>query len=400
VTPFTRLLRAIASVAVLASSLVISAIVDAPTASAAGTVNEGMELEFANLLNQSRAASGLPALPFSVSIRDVARSWSGTMVANGSLSHNPTLAGQIGNIDPRWQAIGENVGVGYTVSSLHEALMNSTGHRANILGNWTYVSIGVVTSGDKLWLTQNFIRTPTPHTVVGTAPTPSNESVWLTRNTPSGGNPDKSIPYGLSSYQQLSCDWDGNGTETLGVYTNNTFYLRNENSAGSPDISVSYGWAGVTPVCGDWNGDGVDTIGIYSAGQWLLRDSNAPGAPHYNFAYGWGGANPVVGDWNGNGTDGIGVYAGGSWYLRDAASPGAARVATSYGYQGALPVVGDWDGSGADSIGVYDRGAWYLRQDTSGGRPQVAFNYGWSATRPVTGDWNGDAITGVGVIPR
>jgi len=400
VTRCTRLLRGIASTLVLAAVLVLPSVVHAPAASAAGTVNESMERDFASLINQERAARGLATLPVSVSIRDVARTWSGTMAGANKLYHNPTLAGQVVSIDPSWQSLGENVGVGYSVSSLHQALMNSSGHRANILGNWTYVTVGVVMNGDKLWLTQNFIRTPTRHTiqsapVIQAAPT---ESVWLIRNTANGGYPDMSIPYGMSNYKQLSCDWDGNGTETLGVYADNTFYLRNENSPGTPQITISYGWAGVTPVCGDWNDDGIDTIGIYNAGQWLLRDSNTPGLPQRSLSYGWSAAAPVVGDWNGDGTDGVGVYAAGSWYLRETATPGVAQIATQYGYQGAAPVTGDWDGDGDESIGVFDRGAWSLRQDTAGGNPQLAFNYGWSGTQPVTADWNGDNTTGVAVI--
>jgi len=359
-----------------------------------------MEREFAALLNQDRSALGLAVLPVSVSIQGIARTWSGTMAGANSLYHNPDLATQTGRIDPYWQSLGENVGVGYSVSGLHQALMNSAGHRANILGNWTYVTLGVVTNGGKVWVTQNFIRTPTRHTIQSAPVVPAapKESVWLTRNTANGGYPDQSIAYGMSTYKHLSCDWDGNGTETLGVYAGNTFYLRNENSPGAPQITISYGWAGVTPVCGDWNGDGVDTIGIYSAGQWLLRDSNTPGLPQRNFSYGWSAAAPVVGDWNGDGTDGVGVYAAGSWYLRETPTPGVAQIATRYGYQGAVPVTGDWDGDGDDSIGVFDRGAWSLRQDTAGGNPQVAFNYGWSGTQPVTADWNGDKTTGVAVI--
>lgn len=398
-TPHARLLRLVVATVVLAAALLATSVVAAPAASAAGTVNESMEREFATLLNQERTARGLPALGVSISIRDVARTWSGTMAGQNRLFHNPNLASQIGSIDPRWQSIGENVGFGYSVSSLHQALMNSQGHRDNILGNWTYVTMGVVVHGGKIWVTQNFIRTTTPHTLVP-APAPSaTEALWYMRNTPSSGSPDLSLAYGMSTYQTLVCDWDGNGTETIGVYAGDTFYLRNSNAAGSADLAIRFGWSGVTAVCGDWNGDGIDTIGIYASGQWYLRNSNTPGPPDLAFSYGWSAARPVVGDWDGDRTDGIGVVAGGSWYLRPTASSGGATVAFDFGYPGVVPVTGDWNGDGVDSIGVFDRGSWYLRQDTRAGPPQVAFAYGWSGTKPVSGDWNGNRVVGVAVIP-
>jgi uncharacterized protein YkwD len=401
VTPRNPIVRVVAATLVLATAFLLPSIVQAPAASAAGTINESMEREFASLVNQERASRGLATLPVSVSIRDVARTWSGTMAGANTLSHNSNLAGQIGNIDPSWQSLGENVGVGYSVSSLHQALMNSAGHRANILGSWTYVTVGVVTNGDKIWVTQNFIRTSTTHSLVpapAPPPAPPTESVWLTRNTTNPGSPDQFIPYGMSGYQRLSCDWDGNGTETIGVYADNTFYLRNDNSPGTPHIAITYGWAGVTPVCGDWNGDGIDTIGIYADGQWLLRDSNTPGYPHRFVDYGWSAASPVIGDWNGDGTDGVGVYSRGDWYLRQSATPGRPEITTQYGYTGAAPVTGDWDGDGDESIGVFDGGRWSLRQDTAPGYPQVGFDYGWRGTVPIAADWNGDHTTGVAVI--
>lgn len=404
VPPRNRLLRAVALIALLAVALLLPSLAYAPPASAAGTISETMERDFASLINQERAARGLATLGVSLSIRDVARTWSGTMAGSDSLYHNPNIVSQIGQIDDRWRSLGENVGVGYSVSSLHQALMNSAGHRANILGNWTYMTIGVVVMGDgKIWLTQNFIRTPTAHALVSAAMPPAappvSESVWYMRNVAGSGRPDKSLAYGVTGYQQLSCDWDGNGSDTIGVYAGNTFYLRNDNAAGAADLVIPFGWGGVTAVCGDWNGDGTDTIGIYAGGQWYLRDSNTPGTADYIFSYGWSAASPVVGDWNGDETDGIGVVSNGSWYLRPTPSAGPANVALAYGYSGVIPVTGDWDGDGDDSIGVFDRGSWYLRQDTAPGRPDVAFDYGWTSTRPVSGDWDGDGTTGVAVVP-
>ena len=39
---------------------------------------------------------------------------------------------------------GENIARGGSVESLHRALMNSSGHRANILSSFTHVGIGII----------------------------------------------------------------------------------------------------------------------------------------------------------------------------------------------------------------------------------------------------------------
>jgi hypothetical protein len=381
-----------------ALAMLVGALVAVPTTAAAGVANETMEADFAARINQERTSRGLRPLGVSLTIRGVSRDWSATMNQQKRLYHNPNMAAQIGALDVFWQGIAENVGRGHSVDSLHSALMNSKGHRDNILGNWNYVSVGVVVSGSEIWLTQNFVRTTNTHALVSAPAPAAREAVWLIRHAPAPGTPELSIPYGMTSYQTLSCDWNGNGVETVGVYSDGVFYLRNDNSPGAPHLAIPYGWTGPTAVCGDWNGDGVDTIGLYHAGQWLLRDSNTPGHPDRSFSYGWSAAAPVVGDWNGNGTDGVGVYSSGSWSLRETPTPGAPQRSAQYGYHGAAPVVGDWDGNGTDSIGVFDKGAWSLRQDTNGGQPQVVLSYGWNGTRPVVGDWNGDSRSGVAVI--
>ena len=65
----------------------------------------------------------------------------------------------------------------------------------------------------------------------------------------------------------IAGDWDGNGTDTIGLYdpATSTFYLRNTNGTGVADVTFNYGvgGAGWIPIAGDWNGDGKDTIGLY-----------------------------------------------------------------------------------------------------------------------------------------
>ena len=84
------------------------------------------------------------------------------MSSRNQLQHNPNLQAEVERyVTTAWQRIGENVGVGYSVSSLHDAFMNSSGHRANILGDFNRVGVGVVhEASGRIWVTVVFIKGP------------------------------------------------------------------------------------------------------------------------------------------------------------------------------------------------------------------------------------------------
>jgi len=54
-------------------------------------------------------------------------------------------------------------------------------------------------------------------------------------------------------------DWDGNGTDTVGIYNNNQFYLSNDNATVASHFYFGPGspW---TLMIGDWDGNGTDTV--------------------------------------------------------------------------------------------------------------------------------------------
>ena len=138
---------------------------DAPTAlpsalltQAAGADTLADEQSFVTQLNDLRAGLGLPPLGVEVRLVEVARAWSGQMAAVDSLSHNPALASEAPS---NWQRLGENVGFGGSVDSIHRAFVNSPGHYANLVNrNFNYVGIGVVRAGDRVWVTQTFMQAP------------------------------------------------------------------------------------------------------------------------------------------------------------------------------------------------------------------------------------------------
>ena len=107
------------------------------------------------LLNRERTERGLRPLQRRTTIDNVAREWSDTMARTQNLQHRPSLSAPF---DGRWSRLGENVGVGYGPHSLHNGFMRSPGHRANVLGDFQYVGVGVALAGTNAWITFNFLK--------------------------------------------------------------------------------------------------------------------------------------------------------------------------------------------------------------------------------------------------
>jgi hypothetical protein len=82
----------------------------------------------------------------------------------------------------------------------------------------------------------------------------------------------------LSGFQMpLAGDWDGDGTDSIGLYEPLTsiFTLYDEGFGSS--TSFRYGQPGDIPLTGDWDGDGDETVGVARGRWYLLRNTNAPG---------------------------------------------------------------------------------------------------------------------------
>lgn len=185
-----------------------------------------------------------------------------------------------------------------------------------------------------------------------------------------------SFNFGRSSDVQVMGDWDGNGSQTPGVFRAGTWFLRNTLSAGGADAVVSFGRAGDRPVVGDWDGDGRSGIGVVRAGAWHLRNAPTSGPTDATFSFGRPGDAPVAGDWDGAGGDGIGVVRAGAWYLRNTPAGGPANLTFAYGSAGDVPVTGDWNGDGRTGIGVVRGAAWYLKEVPGSGAASRTSLYG------------------------
>lgn len=111
-----------------------------------GTValaSESDEQSFLNKINAERTSRGLNPLTVDSALRAHARGQTQFMIDGGCSPKSICHSSNLGSATTGWSALGENVGRGGTVDSLHAAFMDSKGHRDNILDpRWNYVGIG------------------------------------------------------------------------------------------------------------------------------------------------------------------------------------------------------------------------------------------------------------------
>ncbi|GEM_PF-1196518 len=377
--------------ALLVALTTLTVLVVAPSPAHAAPSSD--EQAFLDQTNATRAQNGLGPLQWDEGEANIARSWSSQMAGSQTLSHNPNLVAQTQAITPDWQRVGENVGFGPTVDALQNAFVNSPPHFANIVGDYNRVGIGVVRDGNNtIWVTLDFVKGPDL-----APPPPPPTPTWFLRDTLTTGVADSSFLLGDWGDKVISCDWNGDGTDTPGIFRNGQWYYTNQLGSGGI-LTFSFGSPGDVPVCGDWDGNGTDTPGVFRNGMFFLRNSNSSGVADLSFPYGSPGDLPVVGDWNGDGKATVGIYRNGWFYLTDNNSAGYASMVFPYGNPGDRPLAGDWDGNGADSIGIWRNGALYLHNQNSSGYADFVFAYGNPGDAPIIGDWNNNGTDKLGVV--
>ncbi len=121
-----------------------------------------LEAQMLQLINQARAQAGLAPLAADAELTAVARSHSADMLRRGYFAHtSPEGRSPSDRIDAagiRYRTAGENLALAPTLEIAHTGLMNSPGHRANILRpEFGRVGIGILDAGvHGLMVTQNF----------------------------------------------------------------------------------------------------------------------------------------------------------------------------------------------------------------------------------------------------
>jgi hypothetical protein len=152
--------------------------------STAAVASSSYEADLVSRINAERSARGLRTLSVRSDLTEVARAWSDQMAAEARIYHDPYLPDEVSG----WTALGDNVGRGPNVVSVHEAFMRSSDHRSIILDSrFNQVGVGVTRSGDQLYVTEVFVlRGTTTKVVRKTTTTTTRRRASTTRATPSG----------------------------------------------------------------------------------------------------------------------------------------------------------------------------------------------------------------------
>jgi uncharacterized protein YkwD len=329
-----------------------------------------MEGQILALLNQARAAHGLPALSVDPRLTAAAQLHSQNMAnlslvvgTSAALSHTlmgspqPSVTNRADFVGFDYRVLGENIAFGYQdAASVMQGWMNSAGHRENILfSQYTRVGIGVrYNSGGVAYFTQEFgtPQTSSPDAPPPGSPPPSPPSP----NAPPPANPSQRLVVLGAGY--------GGGPQVAAFNPTN----------GQPVFNFmafdSSFRGGVTVAAGDVNGDGYDDL-VVAAG--------IGGGPHVKVFNGRTGV--LLREFMAYET----TFAGGVYLaVGDVNSDGRADIITGTGFGGG-PLVKVWNGStGALIAGLY-------AYDT-GFRGGVSV-----AAGDVNGDGRSDVVTGAGV---
>ncbi|MCL5784405.1 MAG: CvpA family protein [Patescibacteria group bacterium] len=116
------------------------------------SIDEQSENLMIDLVNRERVSRGLKALSLDGRLREVGRGHSADMLKRGYFSHySPeglTVADRVTNAGIDFLIVGENLAYAPNVELAHQGLMNSEGHRANILSaDFSKIGIGVMDGG-------------------------------------------------------------------------------------------------------------------------------------------------------------------------------------------------------------------------------------------------------------
>ncbi|HSK07634.1 MAG TPA: PQQ-dependent sugar dehydrogenase [Acidimicrobiia bacterium] len=172
------------------------------------------------------------------------------------------------------------------------------------------------------------------------------------RNSNTTGVADITFLFGNPGDLPLIGDFDGDGCDTLSIYrpAEARIYVINRlgtagGGLGAADFSYEFGNPGDIPVAGDWDGDGTDSIGLRRPGDGFvyLRNTNTTGIADISYFYGDPGDLPVAGDWDDDGLDTFGLFrpSNATFYLKNTHDTGAADL--SFPLSSGLPVSGHFD---------------------------------------------------------
>lgn len=116
------------------------------------SVDPETETAMIDLVNKERSGQGIKSLTFDEKLRSIAREHSQDMFKRGYFSHyspeGQTVADRAAKAGVDFLVIGENLAYAPSLELAHQGLMNSEGHRENILSSdYQKIGIGVFDGG-------------------------------------------------------------------------------------------------------------------------------------------------------------------------------------------------------------------------------------------------------------
>ncbi len=159
-------------------------------------------------VNNLRTSVNAAPLTTNAGLTSVAQTWANNMAATQSLTHNPKLSTQAPS---GWTKMGENVGTGYSLSAVYNALVASPDHYANMVDKaYNRTGVGVATDArGQVWLAEDFGDYPPPVPSTFVFPTNGDRIFssaqafsWLM--TPGAGNYDLTVGSSQGAYDLLN----------------------------------------------------------------------------------------------------------------------------------------------------------------------------------------------------
>lgn len=249
-----------------------------PPAAVAAVDPVAAENQFMTLINQERQARGLTPLASNGDLITGARAQAQRMLSANTLYHNPDL----GSVTSGWTSIGENVGYGFSVESLHNAFMNSTGHRANILkSGYTHIGVGVKVNGSTIWVAEVFMQSPQPVAqTTFTAPFVDDDGspyeadivALAYAGITSGCRPGYYCPESLVSREQMATFL----ARSLGLATARTDYFWDDGGSAHQSAINSIADAGISSGCGSGRFCPADTLNRAEMATFLVKGLGLP----------------------------------------------------------------------------------------------------------------------------
>ena len=129
------------------------------SASYANEQMEGYARQVAAIVNRERAAKGLAPLRYSVRLSEAAlvRAEEIQSVFSHTRPNGTRCFTAVTEAGIRYRSVGENIAYGQrTPEEVMQSWMNSSGHRANILGEYDYIGVGVTYKNGAYYWSQFF----------------------------------------------------------------------------------------------------------------------------------------------------------------------------------------------------------------------------------------------------